>query len=290
MNTKKILFALLAVIFSLNAHAQLFWKVSGNGLAKPSYLFGTHHLIEKEKIPNFDKIAAVVPLADVVVGEMDMSNMLGMQIKMIKACMMKDTTMHDLLNAEEYALVDSRMKEVIGKGLDKLGVMKPVMLSTMYELTLYMKQNNLKKGPEAVDVVLQRKGKKARKKIIGLETIDEQVNILFNSSSLKQQAAGLVETVKDKEKSLSIIGKLNEAYLAGDLEAMSQLVNKEQHMSEADKKVMLTDRNNNWIGQLKTLMPKQSCFVAVGCMHLADKAGLIQQLKNAGYVVEPVAF
>jgi uncharacterized protein YbaP (TraB family) len=290
MNTKKILFALLAIVFSLNAHAQLCWKVSGNGLSKPSYLFGTHHLIEKEKVPNFDKIAAIVPQSDVVVGEMDMSNMLGMQIKTIKACMMKDTTMHDLLTQDEYALVDSRMKEVVGKGLDKLGVMKPVMLSTMYELTLYMKQNNLKKAPEAVDIVIQNKGKKAKKKIVGLETIDEQVNILFNSSSLKQQAEGLVEVVKDKEKSLGVIEKLNAAYLAGDLKAMSQLVNEEQYMSEADKKVMITDRNNKWIAKLKTLMPKQSCFVAVGCMHLADEAGLIQQLKNAGYVVEPVVF
>lgn len=290
MNTRKILFALLAVVFSLSAFAQLFWRVSGNGLSKPSYLFGTHHLIEKEKIPNFDKIAAVVPQADVVVGEMDMSNMLGMQIKMVKACMMKDTTMHDLLTQDEYALVDSRMKEVVGKGLDKLGIMKPVMLTTLYELMLYMKQNNLKKEPEAVDIVLQHKAKKAKKKIIGLETIDQQVNILFNSSSLKQQAEGLVEAVKDKEKSLDIIGKLNEAYLAGDLKAMSQLVNEEQQMSDADKKVMITDRNNKWMSQLKELMPKQSCFVAVGCMHLADEAGLVQQLKNAGYVVEPVAF
>lgn len=290
MNTKKILFALLAVVFSLNANAQLFWKVSGNGLSKPSYLFGTHHLIEKERIPDFDKIAAVVLQADVVVGEMDMSNMLGMQIKMVKACIMKDTTMHDLLTQDEYALVDSRMKDVVGKGLDKLGMMKPVMLSTMYELMLYMKQNNLKKEPEAVDIVLQNKGKKAKKKIVGLETIDQQVNILFNSSSLKQQAEGLVEAVKDKEKSLDIIGKLNEAYLAGDLKALSQLVNEEQQMTEADKKVMITDRNNNWIGQLKALMPKQSCFVAVGCMHLAEEAGLVQQLKNAGYVVEPVVF
>lgn len=282
--------AFIALFFTLSANAQLFWKVSGNGLSKPSYLFGTHHLIEKAKIPDFDKVTAVIPDVDVVVGEMDMSNMLGMQMKMLKVCIMKDTTMKDLLTPEEYTLVDSRMKEVVGKGLDKLGIMKPVMLSTMYELMLYMKQNNLKKEPEAVDIVVQNQGKKAKKKIVGLETIDQQVNILFNSSSLKHQAEGLVETVKDKEKSIKLIGRLNEAYLTGDLAAMSRLINEEEQMSDADKKVMITNRNNNWITQLKTLMPKQSCFVAVGCMHLADEEGLIQQLKNAGFTVEPVVF
>jgi len=46
MNPKKITLALLVVIFSFSANAQLFWRVSGNGLTKPSCLFGTHHLIE----------------------------------------------------------------------------------------------------------------------------------------------------------------------------------------------------------------------------------------------------
>lgn len=286
---KKVLYLLVNFVLfaSVSAQAQLFWKVSGNGLAKPSYLFGTHHLIEKEKIPNFDKVLAVIPQTNVVIGEMDMSNMLGMQLKMVSECMMKDSTMRQLLNDEEYTLVDMRLTEVIGKGLKTMGKMKPALLSSMYELMLYMKQNNISKELEAVDVVFQKAGKKAKKKIEGLETIDQQIDILFNSKYLNQQARDLVDAVKDKDKSLLTLNKMNEAYLKGDLVAMSQLY-AEQGMSENDKKVLVSNRNNNWVEQLVKIMPTQSSFVCVGCLHLVDNEGLIQLLRNAGYTVEPV--
>ena len=288
MKTKVFFSAFIALFFTFSANAQLFWKVSGNDLSKPSYLFGTHHLIEKEQIAGFDKVLAVIPQTDVVVGEMDMSNMLAMQLKMLKVIMMKDSTMNDLLNTEDYSLVDTQLKEVVGTGLDKLGKMKPAMLSALYEVKLYMKQNNTKKEPEAVDIVFQKAGKKAKKKIIGLETIDQQMDILFNSMSLKSQAESLLKAVKDKDKSLDQLKQLNEAYLSGDLKRMSDLSNSDDQMTPEEKKILIVNRNNNWIGQLKALMPKQSCFVAVGCLHLVDEVGLIQQLKSAGYTVEAV--
>jgi len=69
-----IVVAIIALCIAFNANAQLLWKISGNGLAKPSYLFGTHHLIEKEQIKGFNKILAISKQADAVVGEMDMSD------------------------------------------------------------------------------------------------------------------------------------------------------------------------------------------------------------------------
>lgn len=280
---------LIALFLSVTTQAQLFWKISGNGLAKPSYLFGSHHLIEKEKIPNFDKVLALIPQTDVVIGEMDMSNMLGMQLKMIKECIMKDTTMYQLLSDEQYKLVDTQLKEVVGKGLNSMGKMKPALLSSMYEVMLYMKQNNISKELEAVDIVFQKAGKKAKKKIIGLETIDQQIDILFNSKYLNQQAHDLVIAVSDKDKSIATLTKMNDAYLKGDLTAMLQLY-AEQAMSEADKKVLVSDRNKNWVMQLQKIMPTQSSFVCVGCLHLVDSEGLIQLLRDAGYTVEPVLF
>jgi uncharacterized protein YbaP (TraB family) len=272
----------------VSVNAQLFWKVTGNELTKPSYIFGTHHLIEKEKIAGFDKVLAIIPQTDVVVGEMDLSNILSMQLKMMKEVIMKDTTISDLLSKENYMLVDSQFKNVLGKGLDKFAKMKPIFLSTLFEIKLYMNQNNLKKEPEAVDIVFQKEGKKQKKEIIGLETVDQQINILFNSLSLKKQAEILVLAVKDKDNSALKIKQLNEAYLKGDLKMLSHFFNSDVEMTSEYKKIMIEYRNNNWISQLKLLMPKQSCFVAIGCMHLVDERGLIHQLKNAGYTVEAV--
>jgi uncharacterized protein len=72
MSRRNFLVALFVMSFMVSVHAQLLWKVSGNGLSKPSYLFGTHHLIEKDQINGFDKILELAGQQDAVVGEMDM--------------------------------------------------------------------------------------------------------------------------------------------------------------------------------------------------------------------------
>ena len=290
MKNKSLSLALFALLLTLSVNGQLCWKVTGNGLSKPSYLFGTHHLMEKEKIVGFDKVLSIIPQTDAVVGEMDLSNMLSMQLKMMKVVVMKDSTMKQLLSANDYILVDQQLKEVVGIGLDKLGRMKPMMLSTLYEAKLYINQNKLKKAPEAIDQVFQKVGKKAKKKIIGLETIEQQMDILFNSMSLKRQSEILVQAVKEKAKSFDTFNKLNEAYIAGDLKKLSDLNKDEEQMTKDEMKILIENRNNNWVAQLKVLMPVKSCFVAVGCLHLTDQVGLIQQFKDAGYTVEPVVF
>ena len=288
MKKAKLSFLVLFLFLLASVHAQLFWKISGNGLQKPSYLFGTHHLIEKERVPDFDKITAFIPQTEAVVGEMDMSNQLKMQLKMMKYMFMKDTTMHQLLTDTEYTMVDAALKEVMGKGLDQLGRMRPAMLSAMYEMLLFQKEANLKKQPEALDIIIQAKGRKAKKKIVGFETIDQQCNMLFEKLSLKEQAQGMVKMMEDKQKLVKLISELNAAYVKGDLAAISRLSKEEDGMTEHEMQVMLTDRNANWIGQLKQLLPQKSCFIAVGCMHLVDEQGLIEQLRQLGYTVEAV--
>ena len=286
--TKKNMLLPFVLLFVLNANAQLFWKVSGNGLSKPSYLFGTHHLIENEQIKYFDNIIAFVAQTDAVVGEMDMSNMLGMQMKMMKAVMMKDTTMKELLSDSDYVLVDNGLKEVVGVGLDKLGKMKPMMLSTMYSLMTYMKKMNLKKQPEAVDVLFQKRAKKEKKSVIGLETVEQQIDILFNSVPLQNQANQLVKVVKEKEKEINLMMDMNKAYLSGDLIRIEALNQEDNDMTPEQKVIMIDNRNNNWMTQLLSLIPDKSCFIAVGCMHLVGETGLINQLRNAGFSVEAV--
>ena len=290
MSKRISILAVIAILLIFSANAQLLWKVEGNGLTKPSYLFGTHHLIEKEQIPGFENVLTYINSVDAVVGELDMSDMLNMQMHLMKAAIMKDTTLSDLISPEDYTLVDAEFKNVIGFGLKPLEKMKPMMLSTMYSGVLYMKLNNMKKEPEAIDQVIQKIGKKANKKFIGLETLDEQIDILFNHIPLKRQAEILVRTVKEKEESMDMTKRLNSAYIAGDLEQLQVIYTEDDDMSNEERKILVEQRNNNWVEQFKTMFAENSCFVAVGCLHLSGKAGIINQLQNAGYTIKAVKY
>lgn len=286
---KRIIFLIASIIIAtLFVDAQIFWKISRPGSDKISYLLGTHHLIEKDLIPGSDKILSYVPKVETVVGELEMNNMLAKQFKLLQAGVMKDSSMSQLLTPDEYQLVDAALREVVGKGLDKLGKLKPAMLSMFYAAMLYKKENNLSKETEGVDVEVQKIAKKSKKNIIGLETVEQQIDILLNSKTLKEQATELVLAVKDKDKSIKSMRKLNEIYLKGDIEQFIKLSKEDGQMDDEDLDILCYQRNINWMKTFSGLLSEKSCIIAVGCMHLVGEKGLIQLPRNNGYQVEAV--
>lgn len=288
MTKKLFTMAVVILFFSFVANAQLLWKISGKGLGKPSYLFGTHHLIEKEQIKNFDKALDLCKASDMMIGEVDLSDIAAMQTALMQGSVMQGTTCKDLMSVEDYALVDNEFKQVIGVGLEQLGVMKPMMLNTLYSVTVYLKSNNITKQPQAVDMVFQKTAKENNKKVMGLETTQDQIDALFNALPLKRQAEILVKSVKEKEKGIQLLKNLNEIYLEGDLKKAEKLFNDDDSMTPEERKPILDNRNNNWMKALPALMKEGQCFVAVGLGHLVGEVGLIHQLQKAGYKVEAV--
>jgi len=292
MNSKKTIILFPSLVFFLflvtNVQAQHCWKVSGNDLAKASYLFGTHHIIEKDSIAGFEKYLKLIDEVDAVAGELDMSNMLGLQMKLMQGGVMKEVKMTDLLSPDDYVLVDRELKRVLGTGLDKLGVFKPMMLSSMYTVMMYMEHFKLRKQPESIDEFFQKTAKKKKKDIVALETVEQQIDILFNSIPLKRQAEILVDGVKEKDSVINELSGFNRAYLAGDLRLLEEKYAVQSQMTEEEGHMLLDKRNLNWIGQLQKLLPTKSCFVAVGCLHLTGETGLISQLRKLGYEVEAV--
>ncbi len=279
---------LLAFVCVMQLNAQILWKVTGNGLKNPSYLFGTHHLIDSEKVPALQKALTFVNEVDAVVNEIDMSDMQALQMKIMQGAMMQGKTIKDLVSAEDYILLNAAFKELLGVGLDQLGAFKPAMLTTMYSVVQYSKAKKLTKEPEALDIIIQKAGKKENKEIIALETADEQIEVLFNSLTLEKQAEILVKSVKEKEKGIEQMQKLDEAYLAGDLKKMEELYSEDEDMTEEYKKALVDTRNLKWISKLNKLFETKSGVVAVGCLHLVGETGLIKQLEKNGFSVEPV--
>ena len=288
MKNKLSFIMLLAFVCVMQLNAQILWKVTGNGLKNPSYLFGTHHLIDSEKVPALQKALTFVNEVDAVVNEIDMSDMQALQMKIMQGAMMQGKTIKDLVSAEDYILLNAAFKELLGVGLDQFGAFKPAMLTTMYSVVQYSKAKKLTKEPEALDIIIQKAGKKENKEIIALETADEQIEVLFNSLTLEKQAEILVKSVKEKEKGIEQMQKLDEAYLAGDLKKMEELYSEDEDMTEEYKKALVDTRNLKWISKLNKLFETKSGVVAVGCLHLVGETGLIKQLEKNGFSVEPV--
>src|SRR5829696_9894290 len=80
----------------------LLWRISGKGLAKPSYLFGTMHMLCGDDITLSDSLKSAIQSSDNVYLELEMDNMFEMMGAMQHMNMRGDTTLADLLTKAEY--------------------------------------------------------------------------------------------------------------------------------------------------------------------------------------------
>jgi uncharacterized protein YbaP (TraB family) len=288
---KKNILLVFSLFLSLTAvHAQLLWKVSGNGLKHSSYLFGTHHLIPIQFLDSVPGLFKAFNECDVVVGEMVMNN-IDATTKIQQAAVMPDKTrINDLLNDDECKLVDQELKSVLKFGLKDVSIMNPSLILTMYEIEIYKKMTGFSEDKQS-DSYFQLVASEKGKKVIGLETVDQQIAILFGNGSLERQADILVETIQEKDNVLNEMMQLNKLYKQGKLDELVDLSKRKDNITDmtVEEYAKLVDnRNADWMRKLPAYFKESSCFVAVGAMHLGGEKGLIRQLQKAGYRIKAV--
>ncbi len=289
MNKKAgLVFSLLLFVFIVQA--QLLWRISGNGLKAPSYLFGTHHLIPIQFLDSVPGLYKAFNDCDMVVGEMVM-NSLDATAKIQRAAIMPDhIKMKDLLNDSDYVLVDNALKSAFKFGLKELSIMNPTMILTMYEMEIFKKTTGYTDDNQS-DSYFQLVAAEKGKKVVGLETVDQQIEILFGNGSLQRQTDVLVESIRQKDSILTEIKKVNRLYKEGKINDLLELSNRRGNvidMTDEEFEKLVDKRNINWINQLPNLMKESSCFVAVGALHLGGKNGLIKLLEKEGYKVKAI--
>jgi Uncharacterized protein conserved in bacteria len=301
MNYKKALgvLATLLILISCGNSANgetssLLWKVSGNGLDKPSYLFGTHHLVPLSFLDSISGIETAFDNTEQAVGEVDMSNLAEMQMKLMsKAAMPQGVTYDSLLRPEDVALLDSTLTDLIGFGLDQFGQLKPAVLSNLISITLYQKYYPSLSSGESLDQHFQQEALKRSRPVVGLETAEDQIEVLLNSQTLERQGEMLMCMVKHPELLKAQMEDLQAAYHAQDIDALRELYEKEIPNdpcpgTEEERKALNGDRNAKWLKKLSEVMKEKSSFIAVGCLHLPGEDGVIEGLRDLGYKVEAV--
>ena len=279
---------------SPKAETSLLWKISGNGLEKPSYLFGTHHLVPVSFLDSIPAVVTAFEETDQTVGELDMSDMAAMQTQIMGEAMMPQGVSYDtLLPPDEVQLLDSALTDLIGVGLDQLGQLKPAMLSNLISITLYQKYYPSIAGQENIDLYFQTEALKLSRPVKALETPEEQIEVLLNSGTLERQAEMLICMVKHPELLKDQMDELQLAYYAQDLNALQALFDKEIPndpcpSTDEEKDALNKDRNEKWLAQLPAIMAENASFIAVGAMHLPGDDGLVKGLQDQGFTVEAV--
>ena len=283
-----LLSTFLFFIYTANAQGDtqpdntgLLYKITGNGLEKPSYLFGTIHLVCPKDLLPLNKLKSLISETDEVLLELDLDD----PKELLQAA--KDTTLpagktlDNFLTPTEYAKVNDLFIALTGNSVDSFKTLKPFFLS------VYLLSSPVVSGcqqPKAYDMLISEVAKKMGKPIKGLETAEQQF-ALINNIPFSEQAMGLYKMALNPKKPISEFNKLVETYKLQDSEKLFKLI--EDQLVEGEDRRFLTSfletRNKNWIPKIEEAIKTKSLVIAVGGGHLGGQTGVVNLLRARGY-------
>ena len=267
----------------------LVWQISGNGLKKSSYLYGTIHLIPKNEFIFPPAAREALDNVQRVTFEIDMKEMTNFRTQMglmTKAFMSGGKTLKDLLSADDYSFVKQKMNE---KGLPggMFERMKPMFLSTLFS-TDEGGGVTANSSMTSVEMELYTMSRRRKLESAGLETAAYQMAI-FDSIPYDAQAKMLVDGLRSadgNESSEDELSKMLKLYREQDINAMQTMIGDADSGIGGYEDILLKNRNRNWIPVMGRMMREKPCLFAVGAGHLGGESGVVALLRKAGYKVE----
>lgn len=293
---RRILMVVFVVITTVSVNSQLLWRVSGNGLEKPSYLFGTLHLAPMSVVDSIYGLREVVENVDVVCGEVVAASMQSADTLSYMAGRMVlpgDSTLADLLDAQEFVAVKGFLENRLGIDFDGSGLSKMIPAAITNQITMLVTAESVPGYNPAnqLDAGLQSVAKLLGKNVCGLESVRFQIDLIAGVP-LERQAEQLLCTVESFDSLVVQSRRLVDAYYSQDLLEIESLMQEDgdSHCgyTQDEQYALIGARNKAWMKKLPKIMGGGSVLFAVGAGHLSCGDGLIALLLDAGYEVEPV--
>ena len=276
-------FAIVGRAQADGAHHSL-WVVKGHG--NQMVLLGSVHMLRPdasglpaEALQAYEHSAALVM-------EVDLNSVKpeDMMLSMSTLGMLpQEQTLEQALGPELYARFSTQAAK---DGLDvaMLARMQPWMAALMLD---QMQMTRLGYASAlGVDEQLAQRAAADHKRIVGLETMDEQLG-LFAHLSLAQQQRYLRYTLDEHERAADELTAMVAAWQAGDTRSLENLLAEGFRDFPDLYRTLTAERNHRWLDTLVPLLNgTQDYLVVVGALHLVGKEGLVALLRGRGYSVE----
>lgn len=275
---------IIAVIFGSSVQAQtispklensLLWEVSGNGLEKSSYLYGTIHMICGPDYFLSDKAKRAFETSNKLVLEINFND--PKELTEMQQLAMGKEPLSKRLSPEQLSKLDAILKSTTGMTVQQVDSFSLLTVMSLISMKSFGCADLKFYEMEFID-----QAKKRSIEIGGLETVKTQFASLENAYS-NDEVIALLEESNDEETN-----KLVAAYKKENIETLYDITTDKKVTSDTTKKIILDNRNSNWVKDMPSLMQKESVFFAVGAAHLGGEFGVINLLRKAGYIVKPV--
>lgn len=268
-------------LFSQKKYPSLLWEITGNGLSKPSYLYGTMHVSSKLAFHLSDSFFVAVNSVSTVGLESNPDQWLK--------------------NMKQSGLLEQLSNVSLGSNSDFYGnAFKPQipanrqygeMLNNDPDIINNLLYRNSTRGSEYeedtyVDLFIYKAGSRLGKKIVSLE--DFNTSLIMASKASAADVNYTYNPSRSKIDYFKVQEDIKQSYKSGDLDmldSLTQLTYKYQNT----KKYLIDDRNIIMAHNIDSICKTGSLFSGIGAAHLPGKTGVIELLRAMGYKLRPVA-
>jgi uncharacterized protein YbaP (TraB family) len=277
---------ILFVVSFLNAqkkYPSLFWEITGNGLKKPSYLFGTMHVSSKMVFNLSDSFYRAMRNADAVALELNPELWQDQMFKVQKAqtnlARFAAPAMNDYLKERSFQL--QKYEDDIKRALTEEPTVVNNLLYRSYQTTADFEENTY------LDLYIYQTGRKLGKQPTGVEDYIQSEKLMMEAYQDMAKEKGKKTIDTDDQSPYQIQRGIQEAYRKGDLDLMDSL-EALTNTSPAFTEKFLYVRNEIQANSIDTIIQKHSLFVGVGAAHLPGQRGVIELLRKKGYHLRPI--
>lgn len=257
----------------------MLWEISGNGLEKSSYIYGTMHVSKKVAFRLDDVFFETLAKSDVIALESDPTTWLD-----YNHGYMPYDDMDNLYDFER----NFYSRNFNPKFPEKEDVRSIIRFDNKaingYLYRKYAGSDDFEEETY-LDMFIYQAGKKQNKAIVGLEQIEES-RFLTSKAAYNPFKKKPDDWIQKKLKKSNLYTLYEDIYRDRNihlLDSIGAALNTNFYRDH-----MLFKRNENMVDVLDTLMHKKAVFSGVGAAHLAGKQGMLQMLKDRGYTITPL--
>ncbi|WP_298517276.1 TraB/GumN family protein [uncultured Kordia sp.] len=268
-----------SILIAQEEKQSLLWEVSGNGMEKPSFLYGTMHVSKKVAFRLDDVFFKALEEAETVALESDPTTWLAHNYEQ-----MSDSD----ASPRSYGGENFYNRNFNPQFSEKEAVRRIIRFDNrIINGYLYRKQAGADDFEEEtyLDMFIYQAGKKNNKPIISLEDIKESKYLTSRAAYniLKKRPDEWVQKMFKDQNRYTV---QEDAYRDRNiylLDSIGAAVNTDFYREH-----MLYKRNENMVIVMDSLMQHKTVFAGVGAAHLAGEKGMLQMLEDRGYKVRPL--
>lgn len=273
---------LFTICFSLSAqkkYQSLLWEISGNGLEKPSYLYGTMHVSSKLAFHLGDSFFLALKNVDMVALEIH-----------------PETWVDDMLAFDPYAFWQGGgngyygRSGATGEAEKRKKAIKDALRRDPSLINYYLFRSQGYSGnfeeDTYLDLYIFQAGKKLGKKTGGLEQMSELMTNLEEAERAREEEYKYKKKKRNYyDEGVSFGDALEDAYRRGDLDAIDSL-----NLADGTPgylEYMLYKRNQVMADRMDSIMKNADLrlFSGMGASHLPGEKGVIEMLREKGYTL-----